>query len=39
MAAALFAAAFALNIDDGGAFVAFLAFIGAVGRGAVPGRA
>jgi branched-chain amino acid transport system permease protein len=30
MAAALFAAAFALNIDDGGSFVTFLAFLGAV---------
>ena len=30
MAAVLFAAAFALNIDDGGAFVSFVAFIGAV---------
>jgi branched-chain amino acid transport system permease protein len=30
MAAALFATAFALNIDDGGTFVTFVAFIGAV---------
>jgi branched-chain amino acid transport system permease protein len=30
MAAALFATAFALNIDDGGTFVTFIAFIGAV---------
>jgi branched-chain amino acid transport system permease protein len=30
MAAALFAVAFALNIDDGGSFVAFVAFIGGV---------
>jgi branched-chain amino acid transport system permease protein len=30
MAAALFAAAFALNIDDGGSFVTFVAFLGAV---------
>ena len=30
MAPVLFAAAFALNIDDGGAFVSFVAFVGAV---------
>jgi branched-chain amino acid transport system permease protein len=30
MAAALFAAAFALNIDDGGSFVTFIAFVGGV---------
>jgi branched-chain amino acid transport system permease protein len=30
MAAALFAAAFALNIDDGGSFVTFVAFVGGV---------
>src|SRR3712207_1645796 len=29
MAAALFAAAYALNIDDGGSFVTFIAFLGA----------
>jgi branched-chain amino acid transport system permease protein len=30
MALAMFAAAFALNMDDGGSFVSFLAFVGAV---------
>ena len=30
MGAALFTAAFALNIDDGGSFVTFIAFVGAV---------
>ena len=38
MGAALFATAFALNIDDGGAFVSFVVFLGAVHCGALPGR-